>query len=72
MIVCQAIYSVSRAQLNVLMMEIAEKNGATLHFNEKCVAANMEKATAIIESFCKQDQADILKHLGWFLIKISD
>lgn len=33
----QAIYSVSRADLNVLMMELAEKNGASLFFNEKCI-----------------------------------
>jgi len=46
----QAIYSVSRAQLNVLMMEIAEKNGATLHFNEKCVDANLEEAIATFEN----------------------
>ena len=46
----QAIYSVSRAQLNVLMMEMAEKNGATLHFNEKCVGANLEEAIATFEN----------------------
>ena len=32
----QAIYSVSRAELNLIMMGLAEKNGAKLHFNEKC------------------------------------
>ena len=37
----QAIYSVSRAQLNVLMMEMADKNGAKLYFNEMCVDANL-------------------------------
>ena len=42
----EAIYSVSRAQLNVLMMEMAEKNGAKLYFNEKCVDANLEEAIA--------------------------
>ena len=31
----QAIYSVSRAQLNATMMRLAEENGAKL-FNEKC------------------------------------
>ena len=46
----QAIYSVSRAQLNVLMMEIAEKNGAKLHFNEQCVGANLEEAIATFEN----------------------
>ena len=46
----QAIYSVSRAALNVLMMEMAEKNGAKLHFDEKCVGANLEEAIATFEN----------------------
>ena len=46
----EAIYSVSRAQLNVLMMEMAEKNGAKLHFNEKCIDANLEEAIATFEN----------------------
>jgi kynurenine 3-monooxygenase len=46
----QAIYSISRAQLNVLMMKLAEKNGANLYFNEKCVDANLEKAIVIFEN----------------------
>ena len=46
----QAIYSVSRAQLNVLMMEIADKNGAKLYFDEKCVDADLEDAIATFEN----------------------
>jgi kynurenine 3-monooxygenase len=46
----EAIYSVSRASLNVLMMEMAEKNGAKLYFNEKCVNANLEKAIATFKN----------------------
>ena len=46
----EAIYSVSRAELNVLMMKLAEENGATLHFDEKCVDANLEQAKAIFEN----------------------
>ncbi|MDC0204338.1 FAD-dependent monooxygenase [Flavobacteriales bacterium] len=46
----QAIYSVSRAQLNVLMMEMADKNGAKLYFNEKCVDANLEEAATTFEN----------------------
>ena len=46
----QAIYSVSRAQLNVLMMEMADKNGAKLYFNEKCIDANLEDAIATFEN----------------------
>ncbi len=32
----QAIYSVSRAQLNVVMMKLAAQNGVNLYFNQKC------------------------------------
>ena len=46
----EAIYSVSRAQLNVLMMEMADKNGAKLYFNEKCRDANLEEAIATFEN----------------------
>ena len=46
----EAIYSVSRASLNVLMMEMAEKNGAKLYFNEKCVNANLEKSIATFKN----------------------
>ena len=46
----QAIYSVSRAQLNVLMMQLAAKNGANLYFNEKCVEANIEQASLVLEN----------------------
>ena len=46
----EAIYSVSRAELNVLMMKLAEENGAILNFNEKCVDANLEEAKATFEN----------------------
>ena len=46
----EAIYSVSRAQLNVLMMEMADKNGAKLYFNEKCIDANLEEAIATFQN----------------------
>ena len=46
----EAIYSVSRAELNVLMMKLAEENGAILHFNEKCVDADLEEAKVIFEN----------------------
>jgi len=32
------------------MMEMAEKNGAKLYFNEKCINANLEKAIATFEN----------------------
>jgi len=46
----EAIYSVSRAQMNVLMMDLAEKNGASLFFNEKCVNADLNKGIATFEN----------------------
>ncbi|MEC7864018.1 MAG: NAD(P)/FAD-dependent oxidoreductase, partial [Bacteroidota bacterium] len=46
----QAIYSVSRARLNVLLMEMADKNGARLYFNEKCIDANLEAGAATFEN----------------------
>ena len=46
----QAIYSVSRSELNVLMMKLAEEKGAKLHFNEKCVDADFEHTTVYFEN----------------------
>ena len=45
----QAIYSVSRAQLNVLLMEMAEKEGASLEFNQKCIDVDLKNAIATFE-----------------------
>jgi len=45
----QAIYSVSRAQLNVLLMEMAEKEGAVLEFNQKCIDIDLENAKATFQ-----------------------
>tara|TARA_B110000444_G_scaffold252511_1_gene281946 strand:- start:39 stop:1373 length:1335 start_codon:yes stop_codon:yes gene_type:complete len=60
----EAIYSVSRAQLNVLLMKMADKNGAKLYFNERCIDANLEEGTASFEnSVSKKKQiisADLL------------
>lgn len=39
----QAIYSVSRGELNAKMMDVAEKeNGATIHYNMQCTGGNLE------------------------------
>ena len=46
----QAIYSVSRAGLNLLMMEMAEKNGASLYFNERCIDADLANGEAVFEN----------------------
>ena len=46
----ECIYSVSRAEMNVLMMNMAEKHGANLFFNEKCIDTNLEASTAVFEN----------------------
>ena len=46
----EAIYSVSRAQLNVLMMEMADKNGANLYFNEKCIDTDFREGKVVFEN----------------------
>ena len=46
----ESIYSVSRAQMNVLMMNLAEKNGAKLHFNEKCIDVDFDQSIVAFEN----------------------
>ena len=55
----EAIYSVSRAQMNMLMMNLAEKNGASLFFNEKCADVNLKKAIAKFENTKSQRKKTI-------------
>lgn len=43
----QAINSVSRAGLNMLMMDEAERMGVKIHFEQACAAVNMKDATAV-------------------------
>lgn len=45
----QAIYSVSRAKMNVLMMDMAEENGVKLFFNQKCVDVDFENSVVTFE-----------------------
>lgn len=46
----QAIYSVSRGGLNALMMDLAEQqDNVSLHFNQKCIDANLQTASATFE-----------------------
>jgi len=45
----QAIYSVSRGGLNCVLMDQAEKHGATIHFNERCTTIDLENNTATFE-----------------------
>ena len=46
----QAIYSVSRAELNALMMELAEKKGAKLEFNQLCKDVDFDKSSVTFEN----------------------
>tara|TARA_B100000700_G_scaffold307220_1_gene383403 strand:- start:1059 stop:2390 length:1332 start_codon:yes stop_codon:yes gene_type:complete len=55
----EAIYSVSRSQMNVLMMDLAEKNGANLYFNEKCVDLDFEKSTVTFENSLTRKKQNI-------------
>lgn len=47
----QAIYSVSRGGLNALLMDLAEaQDNVQLHFDQKCVTADLQTATATFEN----------------------
>ena len=46
----QAIYSVSRGGLNCVLMDLAEKNGAKIHFNMRCSDVDLNKAVATFEN----------------------
>ena len=52
----EAIYSVSRAKMNVLMMDLAEKNGANLFFNEKCINVNFKTSSTTFENTKSKNQ----------------
>jgi kynurenine 3-monooxygenase len=47
----QAIYSVSRGGLNARLMDLAEKKGVKLHFNQKCTNVDLDTSTAHFESY---------------------
>jgi len=58
----EAIYSVSRGELNKKLMTLAEKNGVTIHFEHRCT--NVDVATNVLhfmhEGKEKTIQADLL------------
>ena len=60
----QAIYSVSRGGLNCVLMDQAENNGATIHYNERCINVDIETNTAHFENVItgskKQVHSDLL------------
>ena len=45
----QAIYSVSRANLNLILMELAEKNGVKIHCNQKCLDVDFSNSKTTFE-----------------------
>lgn len=45
----QAIYSVSRADINMKLMDLAEKEGIKIHFNERCTNIDRKSLTADFE-----------------------
>lgn len=52
----QAIYSVSRAGLNCLLMSLAEQKGSKIHFNKHCKNISLKDASLIVEdAITKQD-----------------
>jgi len=46
----ECIYSVSRVKMNVLLMNLAEKKGAKLYFNQRCVDVDFENSAVTFES----------------------
>jgi len=45
----QAIYSVSRSKLNLVLMEMAENLGVEIHCNQRCLDVDFETATTTFE-----------------------
>jgi kynurenine 3-monooxygenase len=53
----QAIYSVSRAEINMKLMDLAEKrHGVKIHFNQRCASINRKAGTAEFEGNDGQKQ----------------
>lgn len=52
----EAIYSVSRGELNKKLMDLAEQNGATIHFNQRCSKVDIASNTLYLQ------QEDGTKH----------
>jgi len=45
----QAIYSVSRGGLNCMLMDLAEKHGAKLHFSQRCKNILLKDSVVVVE-----------------------
>lgn len=53
----QSIYSVSRGGLNCRLMDLAEKEGAKIYFNHKCIEVDLDNAAATFESMGREIHA---------------
>jgi kynurenine 3-monooxygenase len=60
----QAIYSVSRAGINMRLMDLAEQqSNVTLHFSERCAAANMKTGTLSFVNENSQAETNVTSDL---------
>ena len=60
----QAIYSVSRGNINAKMMDIAEKKGnATIHYNHECHSVDFEKSISFIRNTITGEELEIKSDL---------
>ena len=55
----QAIYSVSRGGLNCVLMDLAEKQGVQLFYNERCTNIDIKTATAHFENDTTQKKSSV-------------
>ena len=60
----QAIYSVSRGNINAKMMDIAEKKGnATIHYNHECHSVDFENSISFIRNTITGEELEIKSDL---------
>jgi kynurenine 3-monooxygenase len=50
----QAIYSVSRAEINMKLMDLAEKAGVKMHFDQRCVQLDRQQKEIVFENQTEQ------------------
>lgn len=59
----EAIFSVSRGELNKRLMTLAEKEGATIHFEQKCVDVDIENNVITLENINTTDRQTLTSDL---------
>lgn len=55
----QANYSVSRGGLNCLLMDLAEKHGAKIYFDERCTHVDLKTATCTFENSVSKKVSEV-------------